>query len=116
MFAIFIRAVLVASHFEVAVLRTRKGDSRKGRFLIVMLRPKPRQEGICDGIQQKVGISVIVVNMPQKWGINVILANMQRKVDIGVILAGNSLFSSQFPTLLPSTLHTQDISRDFGSA
>ena len=25
-------------------------------------------------------------------------------------------FSSQFPTLLPSTLHTQDISRDFGSA
>ena len=35
---------------------------------------------------------------------------------ISVILAGNSLFSSQFPTLLPSTLHTQDISRDFGSA
>merc|ERR1711907_817186 len=26
MFAIFIRAVLVASHFEVAMLRTRKGD------------------------------------------------------------------------------------------
>ena len=24
--------------------------------------------------------------------------------------------SSQLPTLLPSTLHTQDISRDFGSA
>ena len=24
--------------------------------------------------------------------------------------------SSQFPTLLPSTFHTQDISRDFGSA
>ena len=42
MFVIFIRAVLVASHFEVAMLRTRKGDSRKGRFLIVMLCPKPR--------------------------------------------------------------------------
>ena len=47
-------------------------------------------------MQQKVGISVVLVNMPQKVGINVILANMQRKVDIlSVILARNSLFSSQ---------------------
>ena len=36
---------MVASHFEVAMLRTRKGDSRKGRFFIVMLRPKLRQGG-----------------------------------------------------------------------
>ena len=35
---------------------------------------------------------------------------------ISVILAGNNLFSFQFPTLPPSTLHTQDLSRDFGSA
>ena len=72
---------------------------------------------ILDNMPQKVGImNVISVNLPQTVGINVILANMQRKVDIGVILAGNSLFSSQFPSLLPSTLHTQDLSRAFGSA
>ena len=54
-------------------------------------------------MQQKVEMSVILVNIPQKVGINVILANMQRKVDISVMLARNSLFSSQFPTLLTST-------------
>ena len=38
-------------------------------------------------MQQKAGISVILVSIPQKVGIKMILADMQRKVDIGVILA-----------------------------
>ena len=58
-FSIFIRAVLVASHFEVAMLRTRKGDSRKGRCLIVHL------------YRQQVGVKVILASMQQKVGISV---------------------------------------------
>ena len=72
MIAIFIRAVLVASHFEVAMLRTRKGDSRKGRCLIVIYSYAVPEAPIGGHFyRQQVGVKVILASMKQKVGISV---------------------------------------------